>query len=77
MASTGTGEGRGAYEVLSIDELTRLSDRGGTERYYRHRIKTRAGVKVSVDISEHNFTPEKVKEILTAKAANVDKIMQG
>lgn len=77
MPSTGTGEGRKPYDVLRIDEMTRMADGGGIERYYRHRIKTRSGQVRTVDIREHDFTPEKVKEILTEKAADVDKIMQG
>ena len=31
------------YKVLKIDELTRVSDAGGIEHYYRHTIKTKGG----------------------------------
>ncbi len=63
------------YKVLSIDELTRVSDTGGIEHYYRHRIKTRGGVVLTVDISEKEFTAEKAAPILAKKATEADKIL--
>lgn len=63
-----------AYEVLKIDELVRISAGGQIERYYRHQIKTREGVVISVDIDEKDFTPEKAVPILFKKAQEVDKI---
>ena len=64
-----------AYKVLSIDELVRVSDTGGVERYYRHRIKTAKGVVISVDVDAKDFTAEKAAPILAARAAEADKIM--
>jgi len=63
------------YKVLSIDELTRISDEGGIERYYRHRIKTKGGVVLTVDIDEKNFTAEKAAPILLKRAQEADKIL--
>jgi len=63
------------YKVLSIDEMTRLSDNGGIERYYRHRIKTKGGVVLTVDVDEKNFTPEKAAPLLEKAAVNADKIL--
>lgn len=63
------------YKVLSIDELTRLSDTGGIEHYYRHRIKTKGGVVLSVDISVGDFTEKKAAPILLERAQNADKIL--
>ena len=63
------------YKVLSIDEMTRLSDTGGIERYYRHRIKTKGGVVLTVDIDEKDFTAEKTAPILEVKAKEADKIL--
>ena len=62
------------YQVLTIDELTRLSDVGGIEKYYRHRIKTKGGVVLTVDVSEEDFTAEKAAPILLAAAKNADAI---
>lgn len=63
------------YTVLKIDQLTRMGDMDGIERYYRHRIKTKGGVILTVDIDEKDFTPEKSAPILTEKAENADKIL--
>ena len=63
------------YKVLKIDELTRLSDTGGVERYYRNTIRTKGGVVLSVDISEKDFTEERAAPILAAKATTADKIL--
>ncbi len=64
-----------AYKVLKIDELTRVSETRGIEKYYRHQIKTKGGVILTVDINEEDFTPEKAVPILEAKAINADKIL--
>lgn len=62
------------YKVLRIDEMTRIGEVGGIEKYYRHSIKTKGGVVLTVDISEKDFTPEKSAPILLAAAQNADKI---
>jgi hypothetical protein len=64
-----------AYKVLKIDELTRVSDTTGIERYYRHTIKTRGGTVLTVDIDEAQFTPERAKPILEKRAIEADKIL--
>lgn len=63
------------YKILSIDELTRMSKIKGIETYYRHRILTKGGIVLSVDISEQDFTEEKVAPILLKRAQNADKIL--
>ena len=63
------------FKVLKIDEMTRLSDAGGVEKYYRHQIKTRGGVILTVDISERDFTAEKAAPILEKHATEADKIL--
>ena len=68
-------EGQKPYKVLKIDELTRLSETGGVERYYRHQIKTRGGTILSVDIDERDFTAERAGPILEKKAVEADKIL--
>lgn len=64
-----------AYKVLKIEEMTRVSEIGGLERYYRHQIKTKGGVVLTVDISEKNFTAEKAAPILEKRAEEADKIL--
>lgn len=68
-------EGQKPYKVLKIDELTRLSDTQGIERYYRHTIKTRGGITLSVDIDSVDFTAEKAAPILEKRAVEADKIL--
>jgi len=63
------------YKVLSIDEMTRLSEIGGIEHYYRHQIKTKGGVILTADIDEKNFTAEKAAPILLKRALDADKIL--
>ncbi|GAI97508.1 unnamed protein product [marine sediment metagenome] len=63
------------YKVLRIDELTRVSDVGGIEHYYRHQIKTKGGTVLTVDISEQDFTAEKAAPILAKRAVQADKIL--
>ena len=75
MADKGGGLGQKPYKVLKIDEMTRLSDTGGVEKYYRHQIKTRGGTVLSVDISESDFTAEKAAPILEKRAVEADKIL--
>jgi hypothetical protein len=63
------------FKVLKIDELTRLSEAGGVEKFYRHQLKTKGGVVLTVDIGQKDFTPEKAGPILTAEAKNADAIL--
>lgn len=65
------------YRVLKIDELTRVSDLHGIEKYYRHTIKSKGGVVLTVNIDEGDFTPEKTGPILVEKAKQADAILKG
>lgn len=63
------------YQVLKIDQLTRVADRGGVENYYRVQIKTRGGTVLTVNVDEAQFTEEKMAAILKARALAADKIL--
>lgn len=63
------------YKVLKIDEMTRIAELGGVERFYRHQVKTKGGVVLTVDIDEKDFTAEKAAPILLKKAQEADKIL--
>ncbi len=63
------------YKVLKIDEMTRLADTGGIEKFYRHQIKTKGGVILTIDISEKDFTETKAAPILLKRASEADKIL--
>lgn len=64
------------YKVLKIDELVRPGEVGGVERYYRHTIRTKGGVILSVDIDAEDFTADKAGPILAARAQEADKILK-
>lgn len=64
-----------AYKVLKIDEMVRPGEVSGIEKYYRHTIKTKGGVVLTVDIDAGDFTPKKADPILTKKAQEADGIL--
>lgn len=64
------------YKVLKIDELVRVAEVSGVEKYYRHTIRTKGGVVLTVDIDEADFTEEKAAPILLKKALSADKILK-
>ncbi len=63
------------YTVLKIDELSRLSDTRGIERYYRVQIRTKGKTLLTVDVGESDYTPAKMDPILKAHAVESDKIL--
>jgi len=63
------------YKVLKIDEMSRISETGGVEKFYRHQLKTKGGVILTVDVGKDDFTPEKAAVLLTAAAKNADAIL--
>lgn len=63
------------YKVLKIDEMVRPGEGGGIEKFYRHQIKTKGGIVLSVNISEANFTAEKAAPILLKKALEADNVL--
>lgn len=64
------------YKVLKITEMVRPGEVGGVVKFYRHQIKTKGGVILSVDIGEDDFTEEKAAPILAAKAVNADNVLK-
>ncbi len=66
----------GDFKVLKITEMVRPGEVSGVEKFYRHQLKTKGGVILSVDISEEDFTPEKSAPILLAAAKNADTILK-
>jgi len=63
------------YKVLKIDEMVRAGEVAGIERFYRHTIKTKGKVILTVDIDEKDFTAEKAAPILLKKAQEADAIL--
>jgi len=63
------------YKVLKIDEMARPDEIKGIVHFYRHTIKTKGGVILTVEIPEKDFTAEKAAPILLKKAQEADKIL--
>ncbi len=64
------------YKVLKITEMVRPGEVSGVEKFYRHQIKTKGGVILSVDIDGADFTPEKAAPLLLGAAKNADAILK-
>lgn len=63
------------YKVLKITEMIRPSDTEGVEKFYRHSIKTKGGIILTVDVNEKDFNAEKAAPILAKRAVEADKIL--
>lgn len=63
------------YKVLKIDEMTRVDEVRGIVHTYRHTLRTKGGVVLTVEIDEKDFNAEKAAPILAKKAAEADKIL--
>lgn len=63
------------YKVLKIDEMIKPGEIAGIEKFYRHTIKTKGKIVLTVDIDEKDFTPEKAAPILQKAATEADKIL--
>jgi len=63
------------YKVLKIDEMIRPGEIAGIEKFYRHTIRTKGKIVLTVDIDEKDFTPEKAAPILLKAATEADKIL--
>ena len=61
-------------EITRILEMTRLTPAGEIQKYYRHTVSSAGGVTFSVDIEEKDMTTDKAKEILAARARQMDEI---
>jgi hypothetical protein len=64
------------YKVLKGDELTRLAEGGGIERYRRYQLRTKGGMIITVDIGEKDFTDDKAGPIFLKAATEADKILK-
>ncbi len=64
------------FEVISIDELTRVSDTRGLERFSRIKARTKGGAVFTVDVDEPDTTPEKSAPILLKRAKELDAILK-
>ncbi|MBA7640080.1 hypothetical protein ES703_47745 [subsurface metagenome] len=64
------------YKILKIDQLSRGSRAGGIEKFYRIQYQTKGGVVDTTDVSEADYTEEKVATLLSGLAVKHDKILK-
>ena len=64
------------YTVEEIVEMTNITQRGTFQKQYRVTARSKSGIVFSLDISEPDFTQEKVDQLLSAKAELLDKVKQ-
>jgi hypothetical protein len=62
------------YTVKRIRELTRLTETGDLEKFYRIEAVTTKGTQFSVDIPESQSRPDAVQTVLAARAKELDAI---
>jgi len=60
------------YTVTDTREVSTLTQAGTERKAYRVWLQTENGSVGSVDIPETEWTPERVREILEAKATDLD-----
>lgn len=60
------------YTVTDTREVSTLTQAGTERKSYRVWLQTERGSSGSVDIPADKWTPESVKEILQAKATDLD-----
>jgi len=60
------------YTVTDTREVSTLTQAGTERKSYRVWLQTEHGSSGSVDIPVDKWTPESVKEILQAKATDLD-----
>lgn len=63
------------YKVLRIEEMIRPGEVSGIEKFYRHTIKTRGGIVLTVDIAERDFSKTRAAPILEKRAQEADEVL--
>lgn len=63
------------YEVIKIDELTRVSDTQGLVRYLRIKARTKGGTVFTVDLDDPETTSEMAAPVLQKRAHELDNIL--
>lgn len=60
-------------EVIDITEFRKPGPTGEIETWYRYRATSKGGVTFTANIPEAETTPEKVDQVLEAKATRLDR----
>lgn len=62
------------HEILTIDQLSRVGELGGIERYGRVRFRTKKGTIWTIDIDDEDLTLEKARPIVDKRADELDAL---
>lgn len=62
------------YHSVNVIERTEITREGVLKKIYRTTAYTVSDVHFTLDINEADFTKEKVNELLTQKAAQIEEI---
>ena len=62
------------YEVLEINERTRLTDLNRVEVYYIARVRTAKGTLFTVQLGEEQLEPATAKRIIGARVKQLDDL---
>ena len=64
----------GTFTNVEVTERTQITPQGKVAKVYKVTAVTLSGTLLSVDVDEKDFHPDKVKEILAAKALEIENI---
>ncbi len=59
-------------KVNSVTEIRRLGPRGEVEIWYRYEVTTKGGITFTRELPEADTKPERVRDILSKRAAELD-----
>ena len=62
------------YHDVDVVERTEITREGAMRKVYRTSASTASGVHFALEIGEADFTEAKVNELLSKKAALIEKI---
>lgn len=62
------------YRDVDIVERTTITPEGRVTKTYRLSATTTSGIRFTTEVTEEDFSPEKIDKILTEKATNIEKI---
>ena len=64
------------YKVDEITERTTITRSGALQKMYRVTATSQSGTVFTVEIPEAEFNKEKVDQVLTEKAAQIEEIKE-
>ena len=63
-----------SFHDVDVVERTEITKEGRIQKVYRVSAYTKSEIRFSVDIKEADFTKDKVREVLSQKARELEEI---